>query len=186
MAMALALAMLLSAAFMLYLGWRLLNTLPTASRTTITNSLVLEEIKSVAKLVSSEAVMRDVVIYENTWYGSTKRSLVVVTAKVLAGINLEKGTEVKIDEQVRKISIKLSKAEILGVDIQKYETYDESRGLWNPFEPADRDKIFQQARDKFRENAVSSGVLERANESARKLLEAMFTKDGYTATVEFH
>lgn len=184
-AFGLAFAMLLSAAFMVYLGWRLLNTIPVPSRTTISNSLVVDQVKSVAKLVSSESVMRDVIVYENTWYGSTKRSLVVVTAKVLAGINLEKGTDVRIDEPGRKILIRLAKAEILALDIVKYETYDESRGLWNPFEPADRDKIFQQARDKFRENAVNSGALEKASESAKKLMETMLSKDGYVAIVEF-
>jgi len=53
--------------------------------TTVSHSVVVERVQKVAKLVSSETTLRDVIIYEDTWYGSTKRSLVVVTGKVLAG-----------------------------------------------------------------------------------------------------
>jgi hypothetical protein len=49
------------------------------NQTNITHSLVVEKVQSVAKLVSSETTLRDVVVYEDSWYGSTKRSLVVVT-----------------------------------------------------------------------------------------------------------
>jgi hypothetical protein len=155
------------------------------NKTSITHSLVLEKVEAVAKLVSSESTMRDVVIYENTWLGSTKRSLVVVTAKVLAGINLEKGVEVKIDEQARKIDITLPPATVLATDISEMKTYDEQRGLWNPFVAADRDKIYQQARNQFQEAAKQSRLTEHANQSAKQLLEAMFSRDGFTAEVTF-
>ena len=44
-------------------------TLPpvTLHNTTITNSMVVEKIQKVAKVVSSEVTVRDVVTYENTW-----------------------------------------------------------------------------------------------------------------------
>ena len=129
--------------------------------------------------------MRDVVVYEDTWLGSTKRSLVVVTAKVLAGINLEQGTDVKIDEQAKKLRITLPSAAILATDISEMKTYDEQRGLWNPFVPADRDKIYQQARNQFQEAAKQSKLTEHANQSAKQLLEAMFSRDGFTAEVIF-
>ncbi|HJP60474.1 MAG TPA: DUF4230 domain-containing protein, partial [Gemmatimonadaceae bacterium] len=52
----------------------------------VTHDIVIQQVRNVAKLVSSEATVRDVVSYQNTWYGSTKRSLVVVTGRLLAGI----------------------------------------------------------------------------------------------------
>ena len=184
---ALAAAILASAAFFMYLGWSLLRVLPSfggpVSRTTVSHSLVMGQIQSVAKLISTETVMRDVVVYEDTWYGSTKRSLVVVTARVLAGIDLAKNPEVAIDEASHRIRILLPAAEILAVDVENYQTYDESRGLWNPFAPLDRDRIYQQARQKFVESANQSKVIEHANQGAKRLLEAMFTKDGFTAEV---
>jgi hypothetical protein len=156
------------------------------NQTNITHSLVVEKVQSVAKLVSSETTLRDVVVFEDTWYGSTKRSLVVVTGKLLAGINLERGSDVKIDETAKKIIISLPNASIMAVDIVEMKTYDEQRGLWNPFQPADRDKIFQQARQNIEESGKQGKLLEHANESAKQLLETMFSRDGYTAEVRFY
>lgn len=156
------------------------------NQTNITHSLVVEKIQSVAKLVSSESTMRDVVVFEDTWYGSTKRSLVVVTGKLLAGINLERGTEVKIDEAAKKITIALPNASVMAVDITDMKTYDEQRGLWNPFQPTDRDKIYQQARQQIEEAGKQGKLLEHANQSAKQLLETMFTRDGFTTEVRFY
>lgn len=165
--------------------WQRVAQFPFRNQTTITHSLVLEKVQAVAKLVSSESTMRDVVIYEDTWLGSTKRSLVVVTAKVLAGINLEKGADVRIDEQAHKISITLPPATLLATDISEMKTYDEQRGLWNPFVPADRDKIYQQARQQFQDAAQQAKLTEHANQSAKQMLETLFSRDGFTAEVLF-
>ena len=165
--------------------WQRITIFPLRNQTNITHSLVLEKVQAVAKLVSSESTMRDVVIYEDTWLGSTKRSLVVVTARVLAGINLEKGADVRIDEQAHKISITLPPATLLATDISEMKTYDEQRGLWNPFAPADRDKIYQQARQQFQDAAQQARLTEHANQSAKQLLEALFSRDGFSAEVTF-
>jgi hypothetical protein len=150
---------------------------------------VTQQIQNVAKLVSSEATMRDVVVFEDTWLGSTKHSLVVVTAKVLAGINLGQGfehsPEVSIDEADKKIRIRLPQAEILAVDVVEMKTYDERSGFWNPFAPSDRDKIYQQARTQFQQAAQQAQLTERANQSAKQMLETMFSRDGFTAEVNF-
>lgn len=156
------------------------------NQTNITHSLVVEKVQSVAKLVSSETTIRDVVVFEDTWYGSTKRSLVVVTGKLLAGINLERGSDVKIDDAAKKINISLPNASVMAVDIVEMKTYDEQRGLWNAFQPADRDKIFKQARQQIEESGKQGKLLEHANSSAKQLLEAMFSRDGYTAEVSFY
>jgi hypothetical protein len=156
------------------------------NQTNITHSLVIEKVQNVAKLVSSETTMRDVVVFEDTWYGSTKRSLVVVTGKLLAGIHLERGSDVKIDDAAKKIKISLPDASVMAVDILEMKTYDEQRGLWNSFQPADRDKIFRQARQQIEDAGKQGQLLEHANQSAKQLLETMFTRDGYTAEVTFY
>jgi hypothetical protein len=66
------------------------------------------------------------------------------------------------------------------------KTYDEQRGLWNSFQPIDRDKIFQQARQQIEEAGKQNKLLEHANQSAKQLLETMFTRDGYTAEISFY
>lgn len=153
--------------------------------TTIMQQLVVERMKAVAKLVTSETMVRDVVTYENTWYGSTKRSLVVVSGKINAGVNLDRGTSVAVDEQAKTITLSLPKAEILGIEVTDMRTYDERGGLWNPFTPRDRDAIVRLARAQLGKSAYEMKVLEHAEASAKALLEGMFSTDGYVARVEF-
>ena len=153
--------------------------------TSVTQALVIERMRAVAKLVTSETTVRDVVTYNNTWYGSTKRSLVVVSGKINAGVNLERGSEVSVDDKAKTITLTLPKAEILGVEISDMHTYDERGGLWNPFTPQDRDAIIRLARTQLGKSAYDMKILEHAEASAKTLLESMFSTDGYVARVEF-
>jgi hypothetical protein len=151
----------------------------------VTQAVVVERMKAVARLVTSETSLRDVVVYQNRRLGSTKRSLVVVTGRVLTGFDLDRGTEVQVDHDARRIRIRLPPADVLGVEVTALRTYDEQSGLWNPFRPADRDTIFHLARAQLVRTAGELDVREHAQESARKLLEAMVNTEGYRTEVTF-
>ena len=153
--------------------------------TRLSHDVVVERVQAVAKLVSSETTVRDVVVYENTWMNSTKRSLLVVTGKVNAGIDLGAGAEVRIDDQARRITVTLPPAKILGVEVLTLRTYDETAGLWNPFRPGDRDAIHQRVRAQLVRTGQELGVIEHANQSARALLQTLLATDGYTVEVTF-
>jgi hypothetical protein len=154
-------------------------------RPVVTQAVVVERMKAVARLVTSETSLRDVVVYENRRLGSTKRSLVVVTGRVLTGFDLDRGTEVTVDHDARRIRIQLPPAAVLGVEVTGLKTYDEQSGLWNPFRPADRDTIFQLARGQLVQTAGELEVRAHAEESARKLLEALVSIEGYRTEVTF-
>ena len=153
--------------------------------TTVSQSVIVEQTRAVARLVTSETTLRDVVAYENRRFGSTKRSLVVVTGKVLTGFDLDRGTEVTVDRPSARIRITLPPPEVMAVEITELRTYDEARGLWNPFRPADRDTIFALARRQLTEAAGQADLAGHAQESARRLLEAMVHADGFTTEVRF-
>jgi hypothetical protein len=159
--------------------------LPGRSETTVTHGVVVERVRAVAQLVTSETTVRDVVVYENRRLGSTKRSLVVVTGKVMAGIDLDAGTQVDIDQRERRVHVVLPPAKVLGVEVTQLRTYDERNGLWNPFRPADRDTIYYLAREQLVNAAGELGVTAHAEESARRLLGALIHADGYTVEVTF-
>jgi hypothetical protein len=154
-------------------------------RTRVDQAAVIERLRSVASLVTTEAAVRDVVSYENTRLGSTKRSLVVVTGKALVGFNLEDRTQVVIDDTARRLHITLPHATLVAVDVTRLETYDERRGLWNPFHPADRDTIYLLARQRLASAARELDVVEHAEAGARNVLAALFASTGYTVEVEF-
>ena len=154
----------------------------------VTHDLVVQQIRSVAKLVTSEATVRDVVVYEQTRFTATKRALLVVTGRVLAGIDLDStaaagGADVRIDHAARRISVSLPPAELLAVEVVDVRTYDERAGLLNPFRPADRDEIQRQVRAQLERAGRDEGLLERANLSAIALLQSLLARDGYTVDV---
>ncbi|MEP7175588.1 MAG: DUF4230 domain-containing protein [Gemmatimonadales bacterium] len=155
------------------------------SETTVSQAVIAEQTKAVARLVTSETMMRDVVTYENRRLGSTKRSLVVVTGKVLTGFDLDRGLEVAVDHPARRIRITLPPPSVMGVEITELKTYDEQSGLWNPFRPADRDTIFALARRHLVEAAGQIELAGQAEESARRLLEATVRAEGYATQVTF-
>lgn len=172
----------------LWLGSRatdLTDRLPGRGRTTVDHGVVVERMRAVARLVTSETTLRDVVVYQNRLLGSTKRSLVVVTGKVLSGFDLDRGTEVRVDHEAKVLHLVLPPAQVLGVEVTDLRTYDEQSGLWNPFRPADRDSIFRLARAQLVRSAGEGELTEHAEESARRLLEALVGADGYRTEVTF-
>lgn len=153
------------------------------NQTTITHDVVVSQIRAVAKLVSSEATVRDVIVYENTWYGSTKRSLVVVTGRLLAGIDLKDNPDVSIDGAHKHITIRIPHAKLIALEVRDMRTYDERGGLWNPFTAEDRDAIQSQARAQLTAAGTQMELIRHANESAVQLLTMLLAKDGYTVDV---
>lgn len=149
----------------------------------ISQQIVVERLQEVAKLVSIEMTLRDVVAYEQTRFRSTKRLLLVVTARVAAGIDLSKDTKVEIDSVAKLITISVPPAEVMSVDVLNYETYDERAGLWNPFRPEDRDAIQRQVRSKLILSAQQSGILQHADKNASKVLTDLLSQDGYTVEI---
>jgi hypothetical protein len=149
----------------------------------VTHELVVQQLRDVAKLVSTEMTVRDVVIYDGSRYGFTKRALLVVTGKVLAGIDLGSAADVRIDDAARKITIVLPPARVLGVEIIDVQTYDEQAGLFNPFRPEDRDAIQRQVRHKLYAAGAESGLLVHADSSAKRMLEGLLSRDGYSVDV---
>jgi len=83
------------------------------------------------------------------------------------------------------VRVFLPPAAVLAVEVTDLKTYDEQRGLWNPFRPADRDTIFRLAREQLVKSAGEVELAKHTEESARRLLEALVTADGYTTEVVF-
>lgn len=148
----------------------------------ITQQVVMERLRDVAKLVASEMTLRDVVIYQQTRFHSTKRALLVVTGRVSAGINL-RAARVDIDSSAKRIVITLPPSQITSVEVLNVTTYDETSGLLNPFTTDDRDLIQRRIRNQLMAAAQQSGILQHADQSATRALQDFLKVDGYTVDV---
>ena len=149
----------------------------------VTHQLVVERLREVSKLVATEMTLRDVVTFEQTRFGSTKQALLVVTGRVAAGLDLERGAEVRIDSAARRITVTLPPAQLLSVDVLNVVTYDERAGLLNPFRPEDRDAMQRRVRSQLMQAARQSGILEHADQSAARAVEQLLARDGYTVEI---
>jgi hypothetical protein len=159
------------------------SLLPKPEPPRVTHDLVVQQLQDVAKLVSTEMTMRDVVVYDASRYGFTKRALLVVTGKVSAGIDLRTGTDVRVDDATRRITITLPPARVLSVEVLDVRTYDERAGIFNPFRPEDRDAIQRQVRHQLYTAGEQSGLLVHADSSVSRLLKDLLSRDGYTVDV---
>ncbi|MGH7534942.1 MAG: DUF4230 domain-containing protein [Gemmatimonadales bacterium] len=168
-----------------YAGRRVLALLDPPGRATVTHDVVIGRVKDVARLVTSETGVRDVVIYRHRRLGSTKQALVVVSGRVLAGIELGGAARVDVIEEGKRIAIALPRARVMGVEITELRTYDERSGLWNPYRPVDSETILQLARRQLEASARQLDLTGRAEESARQLLASLFRADGYEVDVTF-
>jgi hypothetical protein len=171
-------------------GWAVIGRVRgTAERLTgeapprITHQLVVERLREVSKLVATEMTLRDVVTYEQTRFGSTKQALLVVTGRVAAGVDLERGAGVAIDSVARRITVTLPPAQLLSVDVLNVVTYDERAGLLNPFRAEDRDAMGRRVRSQLMAAARQSGILEHADASAARAVQQLLARDGYTVEV---
>jgi hypothetical protein len=181
-----ALLCLLAVGVCARIGGGVRGLLPSATpRTEVTHAMVVEQVRAVAKLVTSETRVRDVVTYESTWLGSTKRALVVATGRILAGPDLDEagGADVRVDDAARRITVTLPPARVLAVEVTEMRTYDERSGLWNPFRPADRDDLHRRVRNQLVRSAHEAGVVEHANRSAVALLQRLLAREGYSVDV---
>lgn len=149
----------------------------------MSHEMVVERLRDVAKLVATEMTLRDVVIYEQTRFRSTKRVLLVVTGRVSAGINLT-SAQAQIDSTRKLITVTLPPAQIISIDVTNVTTYDEQAGLWNPFTSDDRDEIQRRIRAQLRQTAQQSGILEHADQAATRALQDFLARDGYTVDVK--
>ena len=105
------------------------------------------------------------------------------TLRVAAGIDLEKGAQVRIDSTTRTITVSLPPAQVLSVDVLNVTTYDESAGLLNRFRPEDRDAIQRMVRAQLETAARQSGILAHADHSAARVLTELLAKDGHKVEI---
>lgn len=164
------------------------RVIPEPPRAHVSHDLVIEQVRAVAKLVTAEATVRDVVAYESTRFFSTKRALLVVTGRVSAGIDLDSthaggGADVHVDDATRRITVALPRPQIFGVEVLNVRTYDEHAGLLNPFRPADRDSLQAAVRAQLLRAGQETGLADRAGANAVTLLRGLLARDGYTVTV---
>lgn len=140
------------------------------------SDVVLEQIKTVAKLISVEGYFSEIYDYQDywgyDWSWFRKKALVRVKAKVSVGYDLG---QMKIDalpEEKTIVVSNLPKPEILSID-HDLDYYDISEGTFNSFTEADYNRINTNAKKYIEARAKESNLIKTAEEEGNQALELM-------------
>ena len=147
-------------------------------RTQQESQVLLEQVKTVAKLVTTEGYFSEIFSETDTksYYGipSTKKVLIKVKAKVSAGFNL---SNMKIDADDKTKTLRLSNIpppEIISIE-PEISYYDIANGVFNTFSSDDYTRLNKRAVEVVREQALKSDFLKNVNQQGKRNFDALRT-----------
>ncbi|MFT5763190.1 MAG: hypothetical protein ACI8X3_000609 [Saprospiraceae bacterium] len=138
------------------------------------SQILMEKIKTVAKLVTVEGYFSEVYSYEDYWgYDISlfqKKALIRVKAKVSVGYDLTKmSIEARPFENTLVIS-NLPDPEIMSID-HDLDYYDLSEGTFNSFSKDDYNKMNSSSKEKIREQVRKSDIFLAAEKQSNDMLD---------------
>ncbi len=140
------------------------------------SDVVLEKVKTVAKLISVEGYFSEVYDYKDYWgYDLSwfrKKALVRVKARVSVGYDL---AQLKIDALPEERTIVVSNLPdpiILSID-HDLDYYDISQGTFNYFSEQDYNRINTNAKQFIEAKALESDLIATARKEGNQVLELM-------------
>jgi len=138
-------------------------------------SVLLERMKTVAKLVTVEGYFSELYNHKDywryDWWIFRKKALLRVKARVSVGFNLE-GLDIKADTATKTITIRNvpKEPEIISID-HSIDYYDISEGTFNTFTPEDYNKINKKARDLIEQKAKESDLFKQARTQGIEIID---------------
>lgn len=148
-----------------------------------TNELIMERLNDIGVLLTEEYSFTDVVSYSSTksieMFGknlnlpfSETSFLFSYDGVVNAGLNFSE-IIVNIIEPENKIEVCIPKAKIQSVviDYESFNLYDEHTGIFNPVSIEDYNQSLIELQKKVRQKAIDKGILEKADNNAKLLIE---------------
>ena len=122
---------------------------------------------------------------EGQWYKIGERKILLsCTAYLKAGIDLATfgPDDVDIDWTGKRVTVTIPHATLLSLDMPASEIkveYDHVTMLRQSFSAEERNALLRQGEKQIRESVPSLGILEKADENARRFFESVFGKMGF-------
>lgn len=151
----------------------------------ITLSLIESEIKDIGELATLEYLYTDAGKFEDPHdiFGinipfTTKSIIAKWDGVIKAGVEI-KDIDVELDHSAKEIIIHMPEAKILSheIDDESMETLDEKDGLFNPVKVDDVRELDKTSKDKMEERAIENGILDKAFENAKDIIEKLVNND---------
>ena len=145
----------------------------------IVRKVMFEKIDELSELITAEYAFtnadrftdtKHITLLPDSW---TQKSFIQKWSGVIkAGITLE-DLDVVVNKKDKEITITLPHAEIMSyeVDSNSVEILDEKSGLFNPIQINDKVKFDRESEYDMKNRAVKSGLLQKAEKSAEKVIQ---------------
>lgn len=154
------------------------------------SKVLLEKVKTVAKLITVEGYFSEVYNYKDYWgydfFPFQKKVLVLVKAKVSVGYDLGV-MNMKTDSKTKTLTVsQLPQAQVLSID-HDLSYYDISEGTFNSFSAEDYTKIQEKVKDFIKDKAEQSDLKQRAQTQGNQMLDVirfMVESAGWEMVVE--
>ena len=151
----------------------------------------IESITSMKELGLVEYRVRKIIKADDQgeWYKIGDRKILLsCTAYLKAGIDLSgvSADDIDANRYTGKVTVTLPHATLLSLDIPASEIrqeYDQVTLLRSSFSVQERNALMRQGERQIRQSVPSLGILQKAEENARKFFESVFYPMGFT-TVE--
>ena len=172
------------------LSFKLIFSTKDKDTSQVDSTIVVEKIQKVMKLVTVEGSYSELMSYKDFDYvdfpGFRKDAILRVNAKVSVGYNLE-NMKITTDDKTKTITIQqMPKPEILSIDSDiKFENI--STGLFTSFNEAELTKLNALGKDKIRQKALSTDLLNKAEEQRKDMFDLLFymaEQNGYKIIIE--
>lgn len=160
------------------------------SKTSLSQEVVLEQIKNVVKLGTVEGYFSEVYDYKEHFGPElsffTKKALIRVKAKILAGFDLE-SIKINVDEISRTVIISnIPEPQIISIE-HDLDYYDITEGIFNSFTTEDYNRMNVQAKAYIKNVALKSGLMENSKsqlDSHLKVLMVLMSSYGWKLEIE--
>lgn len=153
----------------------------------VTIDLIKSEIEDIGELATVEYYYTDAGKFEDAakifgkdlpFSFTTKSFIAKWDGIIKAGVKIDK-IIVEINDDAQEIIIHMPPAEILSHEIEddSIETLDEKNGLFNPVKVDDVREFDGISKSAMEERAIENGVLDRAYENAKGIIEKFVNND---------
>jgi len=152
---------------------------------------VVEQVRNVAQLTTVEVTESTMIEKGNDFgwlnWARGDRIFMFVVAEIGAGIDFERLYEgsFEVDTETGTVTVELPPAEItyIALDNEQTQVVDRSTGLLTPGDPQLESDARQVAEEVLRESAIEAGILDRADQNARSVIEGLLLELGYSRVV---
>lgn len=158
-----------------YFGWKK-GTQTVVEKKSV---LVKDSLTYWQEFVTLKYRYSDIVSIKKSNFFTSSYTLVKYTGIVRAGIPDLTECDVKVSADGKKITIKLTDAQILGNELESQEVFDEQKSIFIDLSTSEVFTEIEKSREYALQDLLKEGILDDAKEYAKKILRQICITAGY-------